>query len=448
METEFDDPTGAVDVAGTDGRFLEPLVELASRAEIEAEQERRVLELVDYAWTNSGFYREFWGAAGVTPADITSIADFSERIPLVTKDDIRSYRDRTGDSFGGLLCVPSTQLTSVVTSSGTSGEPELMAEVWDEIPPIPAVCLRDMWQWGLRPGDRVIAASGTFKNYWDTLYSAMGVIPVYVDSWIGNGERLLEIIHRYEVSYVQLVMPLLRELESLEAKYDMRKMLSSLKFAAFAGQPMGDALRRKVTEDWDVRIAMYTSAGDCGLAWEGTDRDGMYLWEDTILPEVIDPLSLRGVDDNEIGELVCTDFDNRVAPYIRFRSGDLVRRTRSTSSLGRNHSRMWVIGRMGDQILVAGKPVVVSEVWRILESLPETSDGLFQIIKHSSTMDRLRIRVGYAPEVTGDPSELETRIVRVLESSLGLEIDLHLMTSDEIFTYCSSVAKFPRVAKQ
>ncbi|WP_213935058.1 phenylacetate--CoA ligase family protein [Rhodococcus sp. B50] len=448
MSSATDQRTGAAGADAVDEHFLEPDVELLSRAEIEAEQERRVLDLVEYAWANSGFYRDFWGATGVTPADITSIADFCEKIPLMTKDDIRAYRDRTGDSFGGLLCVPSGELTSVVTSSGTSGEPELMAEVWDEIPPIPAVCLRDMWQWGLRPGDRVIAAAGTFKNYWDTLYSAMGVVPVYVDSWIGNGERLLQTIHKYKVSYVQLVMPLVRELESLESTYDMREMLSSLKFAAFAGQPMGDALRRKVTEDWGVRIAMYTSAGDCGLAWEGTDLDGMYLWEDTILPEVIDPVSLRAVDDNEIGELVCTDFDNRVAPYIRFRSGDLVRRTRATSALGRNHSRMWVIGRMGDQLVVAGKPVVVAEIWRMLEVFPETSDALFQIVKHSTTMDRLRIRVGYAPEVTGDPIELETRIVERLESSLGVGVDLYLMTTDEIFTYCSSVAKFPRVAKK
>lgn len=432
----------------TDNRFLEPDVELMSRREIEKNQEHAVVELVHYAWEHSPFYREFWGSAGVSPDDIASVQDFSTRIPLLTKDDIRAYRDRTGDPFGGLLCVDRSELTSIVTSSGTTGEPELMAERWDRIPPIPTACLRDQWEWGLRPGDRVIIPTGTFKNYWDTLYSAMGLVPIYMDAWMGNGERLLQAIKRHRVAFVQLVMPQILEIESLEAHYDIRDMLSSLKYISFAGQPMGAVLHRKVTEEWGVNIATYTSAGDCGLAWEGTDRDGYTLWEDTIYPEIVDPDTRREVGDREIGELVATDIDNRVAPYIRFRSGDLVRRTKQTSALGRNHSRMWVVGRMGDETMIDGKAVMVGDVWRIVETLPETSDGMFQIIRYAPSMDRLRLRAGYAPERTGDLGELAHRLVALLESELGVGVDVDLMTTDEILTFSSSVAKFPRVVKK
>lgn len=429
-------------------RLLEPAIELASRAEIEDNQERRVLELVRYAWDHSAFYREFWGASGITPDDITSLRDFADKVPMMTKDDIRAFRARTGDPFGGLLCVEPSELTSVITTSGTTGEPEPVAEVWDEIPPIPTACLRDQWEWGLRPGDRIIVPAGAFKNYWDSLYNAMGLVPIFMDTWIGNGERVLNAIKRHEVAYMLLPMPLILEFEALEDRYDLREMLSSLKYVAFSGQPLGAVLRRKITDDWGVEIATFTSAGDCGLAWEGTDRDGFYLWEDTILPEVIDPMTRAEVGDNEIGELVTTDFDNRVAPYIRFRSGDLVRRTKSTSSLGRNHARMWVIGRMGDETMIHGKAVVVSDIWSAIETLKETSDGMFQIVQYATEMDRLKLRVGYAPERTSSLDELSERVVSLLEHKLRVGVDVNLMTVDEILKFSSSVAKFPRVVKQ
>ncbi|WP_458683792.1 phenylacetate--CoA ligase family protein [Prescottella equi] len=428
--------------------LLEPAIELAPRSEIEASQERKVLELVRYAWDRSAFYREFWGASGITPDDIKSLRDFVEKVPLMTKDDIRAFRTRTGDAFGGLLCVDPSELTSVITTSGTTGEPELIAEVWDSVPPCPTACLRDQWEWGLRPGDRIIVPAGTFKNYWDTVYNAMGLVPIFVDTWIGHGERVLNAIKRHEVAYMLLPMPLILEFEALEGRYDLREMLSSLKYVSFSGQPLGAVLRRKITEDWGVEIATFTSAGDCGLAWEGTDRDGFYLWEDTILPEVIDPVTQREVGDDEVGELVTTDFDNLVAPYIRFRSGDLVRRTRKVSSLGRTHSRMWVIGRMGDQTMVDGKAVIVSDIWAAIETLTETSDGMFQIVQNASKVGRLHLRIGYAPERTSDPGDLGERVVSLLEQKLGVGVDVDLMTVDEILKFSSSVAKFPRVVKQ
>jgi phenylacetate-coenzyme A ligase PaaK-like adenylate-forming protein len=197
-----------------------------------------------------------------------------------------------------------------------------------------------------------------------------------------------------------------------------------------------------------VEIATFTSAGDCGLAWEGTDQDGFYLWEDTILPEVIDPVTHLEVGDDEVGELVTTDFDNRVAPYIRFRSGDLVRRTRKKSSLGRHQARMWVMGRMGDQTMVDGRAIVVSDIWTAVETQSETSDGMFQIVQYASKMNRLKLRIGYAPERTGDIDELGKRLTSLLEQRLRVGVDVTLMTVDEILKFSSSVAKFPRVVKQ
>ena len=131
-----------------------------------------------------------------------------------------------------------------------------------------------------------------------------------------------------------------------------------MKGVAFAGQPMGEVLARKVREEWGLEIFKYTSAGDTGASWEHKEHDGYTLWEDTVFAEVLEPTSSSAVPDGEVGELVATDIDNLAAPLIRYRSGDLVRLTTEPAASGRTHARQWVVGRKGDETIVAGRAIV------------------------------------------------------------------------------------------
>ncbi|MGK2317967.1 phenylacetate--CoA ligase family protein [Gordonia rhizosphera] len=443
----LDPDTRPAESAVEEYELLEPDLERAPRDEIRAHQEKAVVELVHYAWERSPLYRSLWGAAGVTPDDVTNLAEFSERIPTLTKADIGAFREKTGDVYGGLLCVDPSELVSVTSTSGTTSAPELLPEIWTDAPPLPAISARDLYVHGLRPGDRVVVAVGTFRNYFDEFYQAMGLIPVFADSWLGQGEGILRAIKENRAAYMQVHLPAIMELEKLEAKYDLREALSSIKFLSFAGQPMGAALKRKVTEDWGVKVVTYTSAGDTGTAWEGPGFDGFQLWEDTVYPEVVDVGSGKPVPEGAIGELVATDIDNRAAPYIRFRSGDLVRMSTEPSSIGRTHARMWVSGRAGDETIVDGKAIVVGDVWQIVERQPELSDGMFQILRSRGPMNRLRLRVGYAPERTADIGELEQRVTGELEAGLGVGVEVAMLTLEDILQYSSSAAKFPRTVK-
>jgi phenylacetate-CoA ligase len=434
------------DAEAPDDRFFEPAIETASREELTALQEKRILELVPYAWENSAFYRELWTEAGVDPTSVRSIEDFTAMIPTFSKDDLRAYRAKTGDPFAGLLCVDRSDLTSITSTSGSTGAPEPIPEIWDVAPPLPAVSARDLWCLGLRPGDRVLAPSGTFRNYYDTFWEVLGVVPVFVDGWIGQGEQVLKAIKKYEISYLQLFLPTVLEWEKLEGKYDMRDMLSSLKGASFAGMPLGKALGAKARDDWGLNLFTYTSAGDTGTAWEGVEHDGYHLWEDTIFAETLDPVSGKPVGDDELGELISTDLDNDAAPYIRFRTGDLVRINREPTPSGRTHARMWIAGRTGEEMSIAGKALLLSDVWEHVESIPEFSDAMFQVIYDGPTPS-LRIRLGYAPERTSDLDELRVRSRATLEAGLGVPIEAELIDADDLLATSKSVAKFARKVK-
>ncbi|WP_405136541.1 phenylacetate--CoA ligase family protein [Nocardia sp. NBC_01388] len=438
LERSVDDPNR---------RYLQPEIETMPRAQLRALQEQRLLEMVPAAYELSPFYRELWSAAGVHPGQVRTYDDFIELIPTFSKDDLRAYRDRTGDPFAGLLQVPSSALTSIMSTSGTTGAPELIPEIWDSAPPLPACSGRDLWEVGVRPGDRILVPGGAFRGFFDTFFQEMGLVPIYVDSWIGHGAEVLDALRRFKPTYLQLIMPTVLELERIASSEQLREAFSSLKGAAFAGQPLGAALATRVRDEWGVELFMYSSAGDTGTAWECREHDGYHLWEDLVLPENLSTESDRAVGDGEIGELVATDLDNRAAPLIRFRSGDLVRFNRDVCGCGRTHTRQWLIGRAGDETVVEGKPVVLSEVWKAIESQQETLDGMFQIIRESRVASRLSLRVGYQPTDQLDLDDLTGRLQRAVETRVGVVPEIQLVPVDDLLSRSSSVAKFPRVVK-
>ncbi|WP_210593117.1 phenylacetate--CoA ligase family protein [Streptomyces sp. GESEQ-35] len=430
-------------------RYFEPQVETMPREQLGALQEERILELVEYAYGHSAFYRELWDAHGVHPRDIRSLDAFRTRVPFITKDMIRAHRARTGDPFGGLLCVRPDELTSVSSSSGTTGDPEFFAEIWEGAPPLVTAQVRDLWELGLRPGDRVLSPPGTFRNLMDPGYQALGAVVIEVDTWMGRMADVVEALREYRPAYLQMMYPQMVELEHLAEKTDLKEAFSSLKGASCAGQPLSRKMRERIVSDWGIDVYEYTSAADTGTAWECREHDGFHLWEDTVFAECVD---VKGnewddVTEGDLGELVATDLDNRAAPLIRYRSEDLVRLSRDRCGCGRTHARMWVAGRRGDETLVRGRSVVLRDIWQAVEDQPETGAGVFQIVRARREVDELRLRVGYDPGRTADVDALEGRLSEAVRERTGVKPVLDLRTEEELLRTMPSVAKFPRVVK-
>jgi phenylacetate-CoA ligase len=443
-------PITAIQVGGpvaNDDRYLEPDAELMPRAELEALHETKVLELVPYVYERSALYKKVWDAAGVHPRDIKSMADYRERIPFISKDTIREFRDETGDPFGGLLCVDPDDLTAIMSSSGTTGDATLIPERFDRWSPLPTGWLRDLWEHGLRPGDHALMNGTTFRGGGADDYRQLGCVPHAVDTSFGNWEAVLDTVEKYDVRCVQLLGPFMGEIERIAEHRDLRKTLSSVKFIGFAGEPLGVRMQTRIREEWDTPLAMWTSAGDTGTAWQCRENDGYHLWEDTVVPESLDPDGRDPVADGDVGELVVTDIDNLVAPLIRYRAEDLVRLDRSTCGCGRTHARMWPVGRAGDLTVVQGRAVMPIEVWAVIEQFDETRSALFQIIRPQRELDELRIRVGYAPERTTSVPQLAEGLSAAIEQATGVTPVLEFVEESQIIARASSAAKIPRIVK-
>jgi phenylacetate-CoA ligase len=108
--------------------------------------------------------------------------------------------------------------------------------------------------------------------------------------------------------------------------------------------------------------------------------------------------------------------------------------------------RQWPLGRLGDLMVVRGVSVTPSEVWRALETVPETSTGVFQIVKTGTRMEHLKIRVGYDADQATDPADLRARVGAAIWTRLAVEADLELMTTGQLLAR-STTGKIQRVVK-
>src|SRR5439155_24676424 len=113
---------------------------------------------------------------------------------------------------------------------------------------------------------------------------------------------------------------------------------------------------------------------------------------------------------------------------------------------GRTHVRMWPVGRKSDEVLVDGLSVLPLDVWGAVESVDACAMGLFQIIRTARTVDRLRLRVGYASDWSAKLDGVRDGVRAAVLDATGTEPDVELVPNDALLRL-GPPHKIPRVSR-
>ena len=428
-----------------DDRYFQPELETMPRGDLEQLQLDKLLAQVPYAYEHSALVRETWEAAGVHPRDIHSMDDFTERVPFLDKDAIRRFRDRHGDPYGGLLCIPERELVAIYSTSGTTGDPTPTPQGESQGGGLG----REFWELGVRPGDHMVMLLFTFRGV--SVFRNMhdiGAIPIFFDHTPSELARLAEAGRRYQPTGLYLLSgPLIMAIDALAPSMgvDPKELFSSYRGAVYGGEPLGPRARQLVDE-WGIELFLHTAVGDAGAATECAEHDGCHWWEDGVLVEHLDPEGSDPVGPGARGEMVVTSLNDRVAPLIRFRSDDLVHLSRARCGCGRTHGRIWPLARKTDEVVVDGRSVIPTDVWAAIESVPATSSGFFQVIRPQRDLDRLRLRVGYHAPLREPEAAVRDAVADAVHAAVGLMPDVELVPEAELLKL-GPPQKIPRVAK-
>lgn len=437
--------TGAAAPAG-ESRYFDEAIETMPRPELRNLQQDRMLELIELVYESSALHRQRWEEAKLEPADVRTLDDFSAAVPFTDKALLRSFRESSGDPYSGLLCVPERELLRVGFGSGTTGEPIYFPERFPERPLISDLTARDLWEMGLRPDEYMVWMGTTYRSPWYLCAHAVGAVPVMCDHLPDRLPQMLELSRQLRPSVLMALSgPLVAGLERLAATHDLADAFSSFKAVIFAGEPLSER-KRDLIRSWGASDIFDMSAGgDMVSVFDCREHAGFHAWEDAVLVEVIDPVTLEPVPDGEPGEMVVTALTNHVAPFVRYRSDDLIEWTSERCACGRTHGRFRVLGRVSDQVVVEGRSILPTDVMRLLETLPATEAGLFQIIRPQRDLTSLRLRVGYDPARAPNAAGVAAAASELLVDELGVPVDVELVCQDELLRL-GPPHKVPRVA--
>ncbi len=370
-------------------------IETASRDEIEALQLQRLKWSLGHAWANVPHYRAAFAAAGVHPDEVTSLADI-RRFPFTTKADLRANYPF------GMFAVPREQVLRLHASSGTTGKPTVVGYTARDLETWAGLMARSMRACGTRPGDIVHLAYGygLFTGGLGFHYGAekLGCTVVPVSG--GMTHRQVSLIEDFGATTIGCTPSyMLSILDEYRAQgRDPRK--SPLQVGIFGGEPWTNAMRAEIEQAFDMHALDCYGLSEVigpGVAIECVEtKDGLTLWEDHFLAEIIDPDTGAVLPDGEVGELVLTSLTKEALPIVRYRTRDLTRLLPGTARTMRRLEKLR--GRSDDMIILRGVNVFPSQIEEQLLAQPGLSPH-FQIeMRREGRLDTMVVVVETAAQ--------------------------------------------------
>ncbi|GHD24576.1 coenzyme F390 synthetase [Tianweitania populi] len=387
-----------------DSRYWFPTRETMAPADREAAILTRLRDVCRYAYEQSAFYRRKWDEAGFHPEHLRSLEDFEDKVPVVTKKELRASQAST-PPFGDYLCVPDSEIFHIHGTSGTTGRPTAFAIGRNDWTAIANAHARIMWGMGMRPGDMICIAAilSLYMGSWGALSGAerLGAKAFPFGAGApGMTARCAQWLHMmkpagfYGTPTYALHLAQTAKDEGLDPR-DFR-----LKYMFFSGEPGASipGVRDRIADLYGAEVFDSGSMAEMS-PWMNVagslETEGMLCWQDVVYTEVCDPVSMRRVPYGQRGTPVYTHLERTSQPMIRLASGDLTQWVDGPNPCGRTYPRLpnGIFGRIDDMFTIRGENVYPSEIDAALNQTPGYGGEHQIVITREASMDELLLRV-------------------------------------------------------
>ena len=406
-------------------------IEYIEREELERLQFLRLRKILERVYENSPFYRKMFRERGLKPSKFKSLKDISQ-IPFTTRQDLR-------DNFPyGLLAVPLEKVVRLHTSTGTTGKPKAILFTQKDIDQAAELIARSMRMTGAESKDvfQNMMSYGLFTGGLIFHYGAEKLGLLVIPAGAGNTERQIQLMRDFKTTVVHITPSYALYLADVIENMGMDpKGGLNLRIAYLGAEPYSEETRIKIENIFGIDV--YNSYGlsemnGPGVGFECKEKEGMHIWEDNFIVEIIDPSTGEVLEDGEEGELVLTSINREAMPILRYRTGDLTFIYPEKCRCGRTHRRISRLkGRVDDMLIVRGVNVFPSEIERILMSLPGMGRNYQIILERDRGLDKLKVKVEVERKLFNGSlehlRELENKVREKLRAELMLTPEVELV---------------------
>jgi len=412
-------------------------METMPRDRLEALQLERLQAVVERVYEKSPFYRKAFEEKGVRPSDIQSLDDLS-KLPFTTKQDLRDHYPF------GMFIVPMDQVVRIHASSGTTGKPTVVGytrhdmEVWGE------VMARTLRAADVTTEDVVHNAYG-YGLFTGGLGFGLGAETIGAATVPVSGgftKRQLMLMEDFGATILcctpsyALVLAETAEEEGIDFRARMK-----LRAGFFGAEPWTEAIRKEIEarlglEAFDI-YGLSEIIGP-GVSVECHEHNGLHIFEDHFLAEIIDPVTGERLPYGSEGELVFTTLTKEGMPLIRYRTRDRVRLFLEPCACGRTFVRMSkVLGRTDDMLIIRGVNVFPSQIEEALLKVEGLAPQYVILVdRPKDQLDQLEVWVEASEELyrRGEYAvkRVQEQAVEELHEMLGLTVQVRVVEPRQI----------------
>ncbi len=399
--------------------YWQPEIETMPREQLQRLQVEKLRKTIEVC-LNSPFYGKRLGELGITPESIQTVEDI-RKIPFTTKADLR-------DNYPfGLVGGNMEEAIRIHSSSGTTGHPTVVVYSQHDIDSWANMIARNMYMVGCRKSDVFQNSSGygMFTGGLGFQYGAEALGATTVPAAAGNSKRQIMFIKDFGTTCLHAIPSYAIRLAEVFREEGVDPASTKLHTLFIGAEPHTDEQRRRIERLLGVKA--YNSFGMTemngpGVAFECKEQDGMHLWEDNYIVEIVNPDTLEPVPDGEIGEMVLTTLDRTMMPILRYRTRDLTRIIPGQCKCGRTHRRIDRIkGRTDDMFIIKGVNVFPMQVEKILVKYPGLGSNYLITLETIDDNDTMTVEVELDDMHTDVYPELQ-RMTRDIQRALKDEI--------------------------
>lgn len=410
--------------------------ETMPREELEALQLQRLKSMLEKVYYNVPFYHNKFQEMGVKPEDVRSLNDL-KHLPFTEKQDLRANYPY------GLFAVPRDNVVRIHASSGTTGKATVVGYTQ-----------RDVNNWAELMARSIMCAGGSRQ---DIVHNAYGyglftgglgmhygverlgatILPIS-----GGGTRRQVMLMKDFGSTILCSTPSYA-LFLYESILAAGINISDLKLhtGIFGAEPWTDKMRLDIESKLQIKALDIYGLSEImgpGVGMECRDaQDGLHIWEDQFLMEIIDPDTGEQLPIGATGELVITTISKEAQPLVRYRTRDITSINAIPCKCGRTHRRIARIqGRSDDMLIIRGVNVFPQQIEAILLETQGVAPHYQLILTREGSLDMLEVKVEIDEKLFSDEirhlQRVEATIRKNIKEFLGVTAKVTLSEPQSI----------------
>ncbi|QQO08336.1 phenylacetate--CoA ligase family protein [Breznakiella homolactica] len=405
-------------------------METLPRDELEDYQLEALRVMVERALRTPFYSRELQKAGITGGASIKSLDDI-RRIPFTTKHELREAYPY------GMLSIPKEDIVRLHASSGTTGVPTTIYLSGEDIKRWTSFVARSIYATGCDKTDvfQNMITYGLFTGGLGFHYGAEEVGMLVIPSGPGNTAKQFQFMKDFGTTVLHATPSFLLHVESKMREEGVRREELRLKRAFAGAEPYSEDTRKRIEEL--LAIDVFNSYGlsemnGPGVAFECQAKNGLHIWEDGYIAEIVNPDTLEPVAEGESGELVLTILCREATPILRYRTRDLTSFYTEPCSCGRTHRRLRrITGRSDDMLIINGVNLFPSQIEEVIMAIKEVGNNYLIQVEKEGALDRLTVKTEVGPDIFMDDARplnaLKEKIRRTLQATISISprVELH-----------------------